>query len=363
MSIFDGRGRWNRWGKKDTTEDCLNLDMRRFSELVDLTSPRLGSWIWTRSNYFGESKSTIGYTVLPGRGVKLSYTVNEKDYDYLVPVSTTQPNYGGVRYWWICPNTNCNRRVRILYLSGGHFLCRHCQNLTYKSSQAGDDLTDRIHNRMYAIRRKLGAEGSIMDPLPDKPKGMHTQTYLRLLAQYRKLSELHTSALAVHLHRSVRLDDMGDDFYAMLPDVADYLHQDWKEFRQDKKGDQALQELGSRLGARLVDDEDYEIEDDPPPRYTLGEIATLAGVPYAFAQESQREGLIREDAGRTKRRKRYRERLKNWLGKLHQLREAGLSWEEIRDWSKRRWLPGHEHERTLPASLEGFYRSKSDQKI
>lgn len=87
----------------------------------------------------------------------------------------------------------------------------------------------------------------------------------------------------------------------------------------------------------------------------LGEIATLAGVPYAVAQEAQREGLIREDAGRTKRRKRYRERLKNWLSKLHKLRAAGLSWEEIRDWSQRRWQPGHEQERVCPS---GFAENK-----
>lgn len=346
MSIFDGRGSRYRWHKKDTTADCLNLDMRRFSELVDLTSPRLGSWIWTRSNHFGESKSTIGYTVLPGRGVKLNYTTNGKDYEYLAQISATQPNYGGVRYWWICPNTSCNRRVRILYLHNGYFLCRHCQNLTYKSSQAGDDLTDCIMGKMYAIRRKLGVSGGIFDPLPDKPKGMQNRTYFRLLAQYRKLSELQNTALAVHLHKSVKLDSLGDDFYEMLPKVADHLHQDWKEYKEDKKGEQVLREFGGQA-ARLYDD-DYAIEPEPPPRYTLGEIATLAGVPYAFAQEAQREGLIREDAGRTKRRKRYRERIKNWLGKLHQLRETGMPWEEIRDWSKRRWQPGHEHERVLP---------------
>ena len=259
------RGSWYRWNKKDTTEDRLNLDMHRFSELVDLTSTRLGSWIWTRSNHFGESKSTIGYTVLPGRGVKLKYTANEKDYEYLVRISATQPNYGGVRYWWICPNTNCNRRVRILYLQGGYFLCRHCQNLTYKSAQASNDLTDRIMGKMYAIRHKLGANGGIFEPLPDKPKGMHNRTYFRLLAQYRKLSDLQNSALAVHLHKSVKLDSLGDDFYEMLPKVADYLHQDWQEFKQDKKGEQALQEFGGRVAARLYDD-DNATNQEPPPR-------------------------------------------------------------------------------------------------
>ncbi len=349
------RGSWYRWNKKDTTEDCLNFDMRRFSELVDLTVSRFGSWVWTRSNYFGERKSTIDYTVLPGRGVKLNYTANEKDYEYLLRISATKPNYGGVRYWWLCPNTNCNRRARILYLHGGYFLCRHCQNLTYKSSQAGDDLSGRIMDKMYAIRHKLGADGGIFESLPDKPKGMHNRTYFRLLAQYRKLSDLQNSALAVHLHKSVKLDSLGDDFYEMVPKVEDYLHQDWKEFRQDKKGEQSLQEFGGRLAARLHDDDDYGTEKGSPPRYTLGEIATLAGVPYTFAQEAQREGLIREDQGRTKRRKRYRERIKNWLSKLHKLRAAGLSWEEIRDWSQRRWQPGHEQERVCPS---GFAEDK-----
>lgn len=348
MGIFDGRGRWYRWDKKDTTEDCLNLDMRKFKELVELTSPSLGSWVWTWGSYPG-SESNIGYVFLPGRGVQLRYEANGKRYEYLVRIDTTQPNYGGVRHWWICPNLNCKRRVRILYLARDYFLCRHCQNLTYKSSQSGDDLSSPIYAQMDAIRHKFGAEGGIVDPLPDKPKGMHNRTYGRLLAQYRKLSELQNTALAVHLHKSVRLDSLGDDFYEMVPKVADYLHQDWKEYKQDKKGEQALREFGSRLSARLFDDD--EIETEPPPRYTLGEIASLAGVPYAFAQEAQQEGLIREDAGRTRRRKRYRERLKNWLSKLHQLRESGLSWDEIRDWSKRRWQPGHEHERVLPHNV------------
>ncbi|MCA9947859.1 MAG: hypothetical protein KC449_30465, partial [Anaerolineales bacterium] len=50
-------------------------------------------------------------------------------------------NFGGHRYWFICPLTAngryCGRRVGKLYLAPGsrYFACRHCQNLTYRSSQ------------------------------------------------------------------------------------------------------------------------------------------------------------------------------------------------------------------------------------
>lgn len=42
---------------------------------------------------------------------------------------------------------------------------------------------------------------------------------------------------------------------------------------------------------------------------------------------------------------RYQTRLNNWLHKLHTLRCGGMSWEDITAWSKRRFQPGHEHER------------------
>ena len=44
------------------------------------------------------------------------------------------PNdFGGVRYWFVCPG--CGRRMGTLYLAGSSttFLCRQCSNLTYES--------------------------------------------------------------------------------------------------------------------------------------------------------------------------------------------------------------------------------------
>ncbi|MBN1181820.1 MAG: hypothetical protein JXB49_05995 [Bacteroidales bacterium] len=51
---------------------------------------------------------------------------------------TSRPHYGGVRYWFVCPE--CKRRAGTLYRPPGAscFKCRHCHNLTYSSSQVHD---------------------------------------------------------------------------------------------------------------------------------------------------------------------------------------------------------------------------------
>ncbi len=54
-------------------------------------------------------------------------------YDYMVPLTTTPCYFGKVRYWFRCPS--CHKRVGVLYqdIGGESFLCRHCNNLTYRS--------------------------------------------------------------------------------------------------------------------------------------------------------------------------------------------------------------------------------------
>jgi len=56
--------------------------------------------------------------------------------------ATTQPNYGGFGWWFLCPIRDCSgrvcgRRVGKLYLPPGeaYFGCRECRGLTYQSRQ------------------------------------------------------------------------------------------------------------------------------------------------------------------------------------------------------------------------------------
>jgi hypothetical protein len=50
-----------------------------------------------------------------------------------VKLTTTQPNYGGTRYWFVCPRVGCGRRVAKLYVTdSGICACRLCLRLVYE---------------------------------------------------------------------------------------------------------------------------------------------------------------------------------------------------------------------------------------
>jgi|SRR5580658_983778 hypothetical protein len=109
-------------------------------------------------NYAGEVTASVGYTCEPyGSGsaiLRFSYTVtrngNRVEIKEPITVVTTQPYFGGSRWWFICPlivnGRGCQRRARILYLppGGTHFGCRTCYNLTYESVRTHDNRVGRL---------------------------------------------------------------------------------------------------------------------------------------------------------------------------------------------------------------------------
>ena len=65
------------------------------------------------------------------------YTGKASKLDYKVRLVSTPCNFGGYRWWFICPLVSdgnaCGRRVAVLYRGGKkYFGCRHCYNLTYE---------------------------------------------------------------------------------------------------------------------------------------------------------------------------------------------------------------------------------------
>jgi hypothetical protein len=95
-----------------------------------------------------------------------------------VPLSWTACNFGGERPWFICPGAGCGRKVAVLYRLGRYFLCRHCYDLVYESQR--EDKMYRALRRAQKIRNHLGGSANMMEPFPEKPKGMHWKTYERL---------------------------------------------------------------------------------------------------------------------------------------------------------------------------------------
>lgn len=135
------------FNKKDTTDDCRSLDVAWLKKYGYFCGWKNGGMKW--SNSFG-NESSIGFIVSIEDSndmfLKFNYTITDRDteekesFDYKVQLTTTPCNYGGVRYWFICPLANkegvgCNRRVGTLYQPPGfkYFGCRHCYKLTYDS--------------------------------------------------------------------------------------------------------------------------------------------------------------------------------------------------------------------------------------
>jgi hypothetical protein len=141
---------WWRSSKKATVEDCLSLDANRWMRegILKAGLERWGSWRWT---YHSGSSFSLNYEVqtldMDNPRVRLSYKwtfdgqgeVQSAEYD--IRLTTTCPQFGGLRLWFICPllinDRACNRRVGKLYLPGRahYFGCRHCYDLTYTSCQ------------------------------------------------------------------------------------------------------------------------------------------------------------------------------------------------------------------------------------
>jgi hypothetical protein len=174
-----GSGRWCRYSKKDTTGGYLDFSINFLKRHNKLEEGMFcsGAITWSRG---GNETGSIGYKIdtLDEYAPKVTLRYNHKDepLEYPICLTTTTPNYGGVRWWFICPANGCSRRVGFLY-GGRIFACRHCYNLSY------DSQNEAIHSRMLTkaqkIHKKLGGSGCTMDYV-SKPKGMHWKTYNRL---------------------------------------------------------------------------------------------------------------------------------------------------------------------------------------
>lgn len=115
----------------------------------------ISSGVITWTHRWSGNKSSIGYSISTsvkdttgfGDHIRLFYTHTDRwsgeksEMDFIVPLTTTPCNYGGVRYWFVCPlyknEVYCGRRVGVIYSIGKWFGCRHCGRITYASQMRG----------------------------------------------------------------------------------------------------------------------------------------------------------------------------------------------------------------------------------
>jgi len=178
-----GSGSWYRWNTRDTVEQHRRLDVRALHRagIIERDGGAM-PWGW-------QSESGTNWITVRTRGnlLTLSYRVRTnggewESVEQPVPITWTEPNYGGRRPWFMCPGVKsgvpCRRRVAHLYGAGRYFACRHCYELAYGSQR--EDRADRALRRANKIRRKLEGKPGMANPFPSKPKGMHWSTYERL---------------------------------------------------------------------------------------------------------------------------------------------------------------------------------------
>ncbi len=135
----------------------------------------------------------------------------EVGFSWELELSRKENGFGGSQAFFLCPV--CGRRVRYLYLTGATFLCRKCARLNYQSQQ------ETRSDSMYYYRKGMALVEGHLDTwprvrpdgfsfcawIPERPKGMHKDTYLRYLRRFARYQDKHLEREERDLTRILRL--------------------------------------------------------------------------------------------------------------------------------------------------------------
>jgi len=120
---------------KRRVESCLTIGPPR-GPLRDTK----GIWYWDHYVLFVDYRVDALCTTL-----HLSFSRDGLPIEQEIQLVSTEPNYGGIRWWFLCPN--CDRRVARLHLPTQkwfRFFCRLCHQLSYESAQSSRKKSERF---------------------------------------------------------------------------------------------------------------------------------------------------------------------------------------------------------------------------
>ncbi len=178
---------------KATADASCKLKMSYLKQRGMLTGEESIEKISWTSNMLGKTTVVILVDVTDEPFAVIMYPVtdrdgNKTDYNEKVSLVTTPCYFGGVRYWFSCPD--CWSRVGVLYLAPGdvRFRCRHCNDLSYNS-------------RNRCMVGEFGHTSKQIDALRSEIKrwtwrGRPTRKVRRLHALERKMGILSGHAMA-----------------------------------------------------------------------------------------------------------------------------------------------------------------------
>jgi hypothetical protein len=124
-----------------------------------------GTMTWSNASGSENRIGLIGDPEIENPYIRLYYTLTDnstgekKDIDYKVYLTSSRCNFGGQRYWFICPlfkdGISCQRRVGVLYKGGDYFGCRDCYNLTYRSRNESRSSKYAIFDKYFKNQEKI----------------------------------------------------------------------------------------------------------------------------------------------------------------------------------------------------------------
>jgi hypothetical protein len=197
-----------RYGGRPTAEASLRIDL---AWMLRTGRAKEGAWFAGSLNWtWGDRPAgSIGYEAImhqPGEErLELAYTRGKGDdaerVKQTVRLCFTRPNYGGKRWWMICPYRGI--RVGKLYLppGGDRFASRQAWRLGYHIQRVAPH--ERASERLFRLQRKLGGDQGLA-ALPRRPKGMWQRTWERHLERYWELEEAADAELANACARILR---------------------------------------------------------------------------------------------------------------------------------------------------------------
>jgi hypothetical protein len=162
-----GSGKWERLkARLPAVEESVRFSIQEIhAQIVDGASGVFAAELPRRH------VGLLGYRVTVGdrATIDLLYrSPGSEDVRTVVRLQTSQPRFGGQRWWLTCPmtrnGTSCNRRVGYLYLPPGasDFGCRKCHDLTYRSCQMAhseerrEGFFGRMQRRLEGKRKRHG---------------------------------------------------------------------------------------------------------------------------------------------------------------------------------------------------------------
>lgn len=103
-----------------------------------------------------------------------------------VVICSISCNYGGIRYFYVCPC--CRKRYRHLYISRGkkhpRLICRKCRYLSYRCQSESE--YDRVILKLCKLLKKHGFKNQYPYK-KNRPKGIHQTTFKKV---QRKIQHL-----------------------------------------------------------------------------------------------------------------------------------------------------------------------------